>query len=608
MTLRERTAGRRIGKAFGVFAGAFAFFVLGVAVVALLGLPAPAILILVVFVSLAVYATLGIGGATLSEAGFFAADRSIPAVFNGLGTGVALLSAGGFAGLAGAWFDDDRGALALSLGWVTGLVLIAVLIAPYFRKSGAVTLPDFLALRFGGEAIRALALLVLILIGAVALVAALSAAATIANFFLGTRASIAISAAAVMIVLAGVFGGMRGLVLVAGAQAVVFLLALLVPGAMVALREYDVPLAQFTYGYALREAADAGGAFASIAGHLLPLPRLGGVNLVALAVTIAAGTASLPHILVRSAVSFGTGGARRSIGWSLVVVIAVVLTAPAYAAFAKLSLYRDLVATDIGSLPDWVFSYGKQGLVRICGVEATNVDAVTAACTASLGAKGLVGPGDIAISTDLVVLGFADITNLPYVLTALIAAGALAATLAAAGALAVSIANSIGHDLYGRLIAPKAPAGRRLILARLVLLVVVSLAGWLAARGPGTWISVALLAPAIAASAFFPALVLGIWWRRANATGALAGMIAGLTIAAYYAVVTTLRGAPPAGFPSLGGGVPAMAAAIYGLPIGFLVTIGVSMATAPPDSARDNLVDAIRRPGREAVAGGDSPT
>jgi cation/acetate symporter len=608
MPQSQREAGRRIGKAVGLFAGAFAIFVIGIAVVALLGLPPLAITFLIVLVTLVAYAVLGVGGATLNETDFFAAGRSVPAAFNGLGAAAAFLSVGGFAGLAGAWFDDGRGALALTLGWAAGLVLIAVLIAPYFRKSGAVTLPDFLAVRFGGRAIRAVALLVLVLIGSVALAAALAAAATVANLFLGVRPSLAIVAAIAMVLFAGAFGGMRGLVFVTGAQATVVLIAFLVPVALVAVREYGLPLAQFTYGYALKEAADAGGPFVGIAGRFLPLPRLDGFNLVALAITVAAGTASLPHLVMRSAATYGPAAARRATGWTLVVVVAVLLTAPAYAAFVKLSLYRDLVATDIGSLPDWVFSYGKEHLVRLCGADAISLDAVAAACAASLGANGVLGPGDIAISSDLVVLGFADIADLPYVMTALIAAGALAAALAGATALAVAIANAIGHDLYGRLIAPKAPAGRRLILTRLVLALVVCLAGWLAAKPPGGLFGLAALAPTIAASAFFPALVLGIWWRRANAAGVLAGMIAGLTITAYYAVVTAVSGAPPAGFPSLGGGVSPMAAATYGLPIGFLVIVGVSLASAAPDDARDDVVDAIRSPGREPVAsnGGSS--
>ena len=272
----------------------------------------------------------------------------------------------------------------------------------------------------------------------------------------------------------------------------------------------------------------------------------GGFQLIAVTVALAAGVAALPHLLMRCATVDDAPATRRSIGWALVFVLIVALTVPAYATFAKLALLRDVVGSAIADLPDWLFALGRQGLVMLCGADATSAAAATQACAALHGTAGPVAAPDLAVSGDIVVLAWGDIVDLPYVVTALISVGVLAAALAAANAMALAIAEALGHDLYAELIDPKASAGRRLIVTRLALVATVLVAAWLGVRHGGDIFPLAAATLSLSAGGLFPALFLAVWWRRANGPGAIAGMIAGFAVTAAIVDRRALSG-PAAG-------------------------------------------------------------
>lgn len=595
-----RGDGRRLGQAYVVYGIAFSVFAAVVAVLAELGIVERLVALLIVGVPLASFVAIGIASRTLSEPDFLLAGRHVPPVFNGLVTAVPIIGLTGLLGPAAAFLVDPASGAAIALGTAAGLAILAILVAPYFRKSGAVTVAEFLAIRYGGNLMRGAGLVILLAVAFPALAAAFGAAGWVASMVFGLELDTTVTVAVAVTLASTLFGGVRAATLVAGAEAVILLLGLLVPPSLAALGNGAFPVPQLTYGSVLAEAGTFMGTISTFASRILPMPQEGWGDSVAVVLTLAAGLAVLPVVLLRSSTASGAAGARRSAGWALFFTLAGLLTAPAMAAYVRLAILRDVIGSSLDDLPDWVFAYGASGLVKLCGVDALSPEAAAAACGPLIGADGVVGPAALAIQPDVVSIGFADITDLPYVITALIAAALIAASLAAAGALLGTVANAFGHDLYGRMINRRATAGRRLIVTRLLYVVLAFLAGWFAIHRTDANFALAAAAPAIAAGGLFPAIVLGIWWGRTTRPGALAGMIAG-----FVAVVGHLWLARHGGSSLIlafgSAGVPPFAAGVYGLVAGFAATVAVSLATPPPDEERRAVINAIRRPRRDAV-------
>ena len=592
----DRAVAREFGRTYGFFAVGFVLFVVLLALLSHLGLPDAAIGTLFGLIVLATSLIIGVAARTLRLREILFAGRAVPPAYNGLATAAAFLSSAGFLGLAGAFFAHGEAALAIVVGWLCGFALAAVLIAPYFRKSGAASVPDFLAIRFGGGLIRLAGVVAVVISLLPALAAAISAAGLAAGALFGASGWTAILIALAAILAATVFGGLRGTSRTAPALAIIFLIACLVPVAILSYRDYGLPIPQLGYGYALQDLAElakdgVAGLGAGPASRLLPFPVATGFTLLALIVSVAAGTAALPHVLSQSAAASDMGSARRATAWALLFVVLVASAAPAYATFTRLALFDGLAGGNIDGLPDWVFAFGRLGLARICGIDATSVEALRAACPAAIAAGGPLAPKDVALGGDAVVLAFPAIAGLPPIMTALAAAGAFAAALAAASALLLAIGTAVGHDLYFKLFAPDASAGRRMIVTRLILILVAFLAAWLGLKAPGLMVRLAPGAFSLAASALFPALVLGIWWPGTTRLGALAGVGAG-----YVVAISVVGLGEWAGLHGLLGGVPSFGAAIFGLPVAILAIVGVSLARPLP-AADPAILAAIRRPG-----------
>lgn len=593
----DRNGKRAIGKAYWLLTIAFALFLLVVALVGRFGIADQVTMVLVVLVTVTAYATIGIVTRTLSLREFFVAGRGVPAGVNGLATAAAFLSAAGFVGLIGAFFADGTVGLTIAVGWTGGFLILAVIVAPYYRKSGAVTLPDLLAVRYGNPLVRILGVIVLIVCLLPLLAAAIGTAAEVASRALNISAEAALIGTVLVLAIGSVFGGMKAVTLVAGAQAIVVLFGVLAPALVFSLERYGLPLPQFTYGNAIGESAWAAETPISVLpSALLPLANLDGFNLFALALCIAAGVASLPHVVARSGTVSTMSDARYSVVLALVVVGLVAATAPAIAAFARLAILNEAVGIEVTELPQWVYDFSVGGMLTVCGVAASDITDISAACGAATIVNGLV-PSDLTLASDAVAPGFAQITELPTVLTALIAAAVIAAALGSAGAVAIGLGASLGHDVYGSLINRRAPAGRRLAVSRLGVIGFIAVGTWLAIAFRGDMLALALTVPSLAAAGFFPALVLGIWWRRATFWGAFAGILAGFGSTATYVWLLHTDAIQPI---TLAGvtetGLSGVAAAVFGVPIGFAAAALVSLATPPPSAARLEVVDAIRRP------------
>ena len=595
-------ARRRPATTYGRLAALFAlaFAVLG-AILALLdyfGLPSPVLGTVLGGATLVAFAAIGINAGTMQTSEFYLAARALPAPVNGVASAAAVLSGTLFLGLAGNYFARPDSAPAITIGWCLGFVILAVGIAPYFRKSGAFGAVDFLGVRYGGRAVRLAATIVVVAALIAAIAAAIATASMITALLLDVSSGSALVIVAAFVISTTVLGGMRAITRTAIAEYIVLAAAFLVPVTIVAVREYGSPLPQVSFGLALRDAAllvlaSGRDLAAAPPGTWWSSAAGGPLTFFATVVTLAAGVASLPHLLMRSATVRGPDRARRSVAWGLLFLLVVVATAPAYAAFARLLILREVVDVPIENLPDWIFTFGNLGLVRICGVDATSVNAVLGACSAIAGFTGNLAATDLAVSGDAVVLAAPAIFDLPIVATALVALGALAATLAATKAMAFALASAVGHDLYGSAREIHPSAGRQLIVTRLLLIAAIAFAAWFAAKAPGDAFALAPAAISLSAGGLFPALILAVWWKRATAAGAVAGIVAGFAVTAGLILDRHYPGFLP--FGRLG--FSELTAAIAGMPVGFLVAITASLASRPPTEERQVIVDAIRRPG-----------
>lgn len=598
---------RMLGLRTALLGGAFALYLVLLAVLERIGVPDAVIGYLIIVAVIAVFLGIGIASRTLLASEFFAAGRSVPAVFNGMAAAADWISGAVLIGLVGTLYAAGHDGLAYVMGLSGGFVLIAVLIAPYLRKHGAYTLPDFFAARFGGPLTRWLGLVVLICCSLGLLAAQIHAAGLIGELILGIDFEIAVAAGLVVIVVGTLLGGMRAVTWTQCAQYGVLLAATLVPAIVLSLRHHGIPIPQLAYGQTLQAIAEIEATFPTsnfdAPAYLAPFSAMTPLNVFALIACLAAGAASLPHILMRFGTTRSVRDARASANWALVFAAAVLLTVPAYAAFAKLEIYTQVVGMSVDALPDWVFAFGDYGRISICGAPADLVATVKAACggtTAGAGVSGVLGPADIEIDRDAILFALPKMAGLPYIVTGLIAAGALAAVFSTATGLLLAIAGSLAHDAYYKTLDRRAPTSRRLFIARLFVLAVAIGAAWLALERTADVLKAATFAFSLAAAGNFPALVLGIWWKRCTQYGAAAGMAAGLGVTLYYGFMTTWRDMPD------WFGVDPAAAGLFGLPVGFAVIIVISLLTPAPSPTLGTRLDRIRTPRGATIADTES--
>jgi len=593
-----------LGRIYGIYTGGFLGFVILLAILEQVGVPNRIIGYLFVFFTLAVYAGIGILSRTMQVSEYYVAGRRVPAVYNGMATGADWMSGASFVGMAGTLYALGYDGLAYVLGWTGGYVLVAVLVAPYLRKFGAYTVPDFLAARFGGNLARFLGIIVLLCCSFTYVVAQVYATGIIASRFLGISFEVAVYVGLAGILLCSMLGGMRAVTWTQVAQYIVLIVAYLVPVVLLSTQKYGLPIPQLTYGQALQDItaleqqmlANGLAAAATLKPHFAPFTNLDPFNFFALIFCLMLGTASLPHVLMRYFTTPSVRDARKSVAWSLLFIFILYFTAPAYAAFAKLEVYQNVIGVSMDALPQWIYTYGNLGLVKVCGVNATALEAIRAACVATGSADNILAHADLAINNDVIVIAMPEIAGLPYVIAGLVAAGGLAAALSTADGLLLAIANALSHDIYYKMIDPNAATKRRLVVARTLLVVVAVCAAWVAATKPADILSMVAWAFSLAAAGNFPVIVLGIWWKRCTTAGAVSGMIVGFGITLFYLVMTKYGGMPLWGIPGVTGGIQNISAAIIGLPFGVAVMIIVSLITPAPSREMQDFIDEIRRP------------
>jgi cation/acetate symporter len=561
-----------------------------------MGIPPGFLALALLGAPLLAYVAAGLASRARGADDFLVAGRGVGPAENGAAAAAGWISAATFVGLAGTLYAQGEGGLAFVLGWAGGSVLTGLLIAPGLRRSGARSVPEFLALRFGGGLARTVGVVVLAWCSFGFLVAQFAAVGAVGARFLGVPYDVAVAAGALLALACVLPGGMRSLTRTQSLQLAVLGVAYLLPAGLIWWALSADPALPWAYAEAL-----AGGAGAAGEGT-----GRDAVDLPALLLCLALGTASLPHVLMRFLAAPTPGAARRTVGWSLVLALAIYLAAPAYAAFAKLQV-QGVVGARVDTLeaaralPRWVYEHGRLGLVAVCGRPPVTAGSLLDACRSAQGAAvaegtlppeatGAVGPGDVAVHPDLVVLGAPAMAGLPAALGALLAAGALAAALSTAGALLMALGSAAGHDVWHGLVAPKAPPPRRLLALRIACLGVAGIAAWVAAGAGAGVLATVGWAFSLSASGLFPALALGIWWRRCTAAGAVAGMLAGFGTALWYVLRTETLGLPPIL------GLDGAAAGVFGVPAGFLVMAGISLLTRAPGGAQAGPEGVAARP------------
>lgn len=620
-----------LDKLFGIYTVAFlgVTILIGIAEI-FFGLPNAWIGWIFMALSLAIYVFIGIVTRTSNPDQYYVAGRGVPAFYNGMATGSDWMSAASFISMGGALSAQGFAGLAYVMGWTGGYLLLAVFLGPYLRQFGAYTIPDFLGARYGGNAARVIGVIAAIACSFTYLIAQVTGVGLIVSRFIGLDFNVGVFVGLLGVLFCSVLGGMRSVTWTQVAQYIILIISYLVPVVYLSWQVFSIPIPELTYGQLLqrnnssaiqitRDAkeketralwkTDADEATEKLKdpalseadrakltaarttalvqarppapsedakfGYYLTVPSgVGMWNFLALTFCLMVGTAGLPHILTRYYTTPSVRQARTSVAWSLFFIFLLYFTAPAYAAFARFAIYAKLVGSKVAELPRWVTLWKPAGLFDVVDKNG----------------DGVIQWADFVVkSTDFVVLATPEIAGLPFVITGLVMAGGLAAALSTADGLLLTIANAISHDLYYNVIDPSASLAKRLTITKVLLIVTALVSAWVATFRLSLIVELVAWAFSLAGASFFPALVMGIWWKRANKAGAVVGMIVGLGVTTFYMIGSRFYGLQWFGTLTI-------ASAIFGLPAGFLTIWIVSLLTAPPPKTVQDLVVSVRYP------------
>jgi cation/acetate symporter len=667
---------RQLSKYYGFYTGGFIGFVILLAIAEQMGMTRQWIGYWFLFATIGLYAGIGIMSRTSDVSEYYVAGRRVPAFFNGMATGADWMSAASFIGMAGTLFLTGYDGLAWVMGWTGGYCLVALFLAPYLRKFGQFTIPDFLAERYGGNIVRTIGILSAITCSFVYVVAQIYGVGLITSRFTGLEFGVGVFVGLGGILVCSMLGGMKAVTWTQVAQYVILIIAYLTPVVWLGTKHTGIPIPQIAYGETLqkvtalekkitadpkeqevrkifadraaagkaaladpdksytagkakleqelaglkssnaqadkvaaaekvlaaypKDVADAKKAWTGESGlaarsapprpHAQAFPgkdeaaqNTARLNFIGIVFCMMFGTAALPHILMRYYTTPSVQEARVSVFWSLFFIFLLYFTAPCLAVLAKYDMFTNLVGSQFASLPAWAAAWAK--------VDPTLLNIT------DINKDGIVQWAEVVIGGDLIVLATPEIAGLPYVVSGLVAAGGLAAALSTADGLLLTIANALSHDLYYKMIDPTASTTERVTMSKILLIVVAAVAAYVTSLKPGDILFLVGAAFSLAASAFFPPLVLGVFWKRANKWGAIIGMAAGLAVCIYYMMRTypffTNMGVPKM---DLWFGLSPVSAGMFGLPVGMLTIFIVSLLTSPPSKEVQELVEHVRYP------------
>ena len=539
---------------------------------------------LLVGASILMYLYIGWSSRVSDSKGFFVADQGVPAIANGAATAADWMSAASFISMAGlVSFLGYDGSIYL-IGWTGGYVLLALLSAPYLRKFGKYTVPDFIGDRYYSNWARLIAVIAALFVSLIYIAGQMRGVGIVFSRFLQVDVNTGVLIGMIIVGFFAVLGGMKGITWTQVAQYYVLIVAYIIPAVGLATLLTGNPIPQFamTFGDISTKLnqiqVDLG-----FAEYTQAFANKSMLDVLAITSALMFGTAGLPHVIVRFYTVKNVRSARFSAGWALLFIALLYTTAPALSMFARYNLINTLHNTSIEEVQqlDWVQKWENTGLLSFEDKDQDGLLQLTPDETSN----------EIVIDRDIIVLSTPEIAQLAPWVVALVAAGGLAAALSTASGLLLVISSSIAHDVYYRMIAPDASERNRVFAGRVVVALSLVLASYVGMNPPGFVGQVVAFAFGLAAASFFPAIVLGIFDKRTNREGAIAGMLAGLIFTAGYII-----GAKFLGMPTWFFDISAEGIGTFGMILNLAVTLIVSRLTPPPPIEIQKLVDELRIP------------
>jgi len=556
---------------------------------------------IIVGLTFAIYLGVAVWARADSTADFYVAGGGVHPVINGMATAADWMSAASFISMAGLIsFMGYDGAQYL-LGWTGGYVLLALLLAPYLRKFGKFTVPDFIGDRYYSQTARVVAVVCAIFVSFTYVVGQMKGVGIAFSRFLEVDFSTGVLIGVGIVFFYAVLGGMKGITYTQVAQYCVLIFAYLVPAIFISVIIVGNPIPQIGMGGNLADGTalltkldllhtDLG--FKEYTTANKPM-----IDLFFVTAALMLGTAGLPHVIVRFFTVPKVSDARKSAGWALVFIALLYTTAPAIAAFARTNLINTVSDQEYATLPTWFGNWEKTGLLKF---EDKNGDGRVqyyndqnpAFVTSTAEVKGWKG-NELTIDRDIMVLANPEIANLPDWVIALVVAGGLAAALSTAAGLLLVISTSISHDLLKKWLRPQISEKGELKAARIAIGFAVVIAGYAGMNPPDYVAAIVAFAFGLAAASFFPALIMGIFSKRMNMQGAVAGMVVGITFTAAYIIYFKFMGGSKDQY---WWGISPEGIGTLGMVFNFLTAIVVNRFTPPPPAEIQAIVEDIRVP------------
>lgn len=577
--------------------------------------------------------------------GFYVADRGVPSYANGMATAADWMSAASYISMAGLISTMGFSGGVYLMGWTGGYVLLALLLAPYLRKSGRYTVPEFVGDRYESNVARVVAVFCALFVSFTYVAGQMRGVGVVFSRFLERDVNEGVIIGMAIVFVYATLGGMKGITWTQVAQYWVLITAFLIPAIAISIKLTGNPIPQIGLGSTLDpEIAGSSGIYlldrlnqiSAELGFTRYTDAFTGAwdkaNVFFVALALMVGTAGLPHVIVRFYTVKNIKAARWSAFWALFFISMLYLTAPATAAFARYFMIDSLNGKTEQTLPSWFRSWEKTGLIvwlddgdgmvqysagddnevfRNGKLKSSEVARISASHErwkltdqqegedgrATMRALGLSGP-----DRDIIVLATPEMAELANWIVALVAAGGLAAALSTASGLLLVISSSVSHDIYAKMIDPEASEGRKLFVGRAVIGISVIVAGIFGIYPPGFVSQVVAFAFGLAASSFFPVLVLGIFSRRVGTVPAVAGMIAGIGFTGFYIIASVYGGMELWTFGIFENGIKAQGIGSIGMVLNFAVTLSLSRLFPSPGMAAQKLIDLVRDPEEEVVA------
>ena len=561
-----------------------------------LGIPQGMLGTISIFLTALIISMIGLISFTNRSSDFYTSGRRVPAFYNGMAIAATSLGASGFAGFLGCIFFMGYDALALGIGVVAGLLLMAIFFSPYLRKMGAYTLPSFFAQRYDSNIMRVITLVVISLPVTILLVAELNLAIySLSLLFQDAQMPI------VLAILAVIFsctlgGGMRSLTWTQCAKFLIIVIGLLVPIIIVAIQVTNIPFPQLTYGTILdnitsleqtsgiskHTATTVRDTLPSVDPSFLKIPTLQSfgaltpLQFVFLFITIMLGSACLPAVLIRMSTTPSVNEARKSSAWALALVSLIIISLPAYALFTKLMLFENLQEFSPDQLPSWLTQLQQNGFLAFGSTGKSYLDMTS-----------------LGLSRDILLPVLPYASGFPFILVALTICAVFFAATSAASAQILMLSNMISHDVAYSLFAPRLSEAAQTHISRFCILMITLLICMIALSMSIDSLKLMLYALAMIASSLFPALFLAIWWRSCKKSGLILGMLSGLGVSIFI-ILLSEQGI---NFLSVEG----YTSAIIGAPVCFVVSIIMSLTSSEPIDIKNNVLDDTRIPGGETI-------